>query len=164
MTQSCLRPYSPFKWDSKYLLYLVCLFSTEKGKVNHATVGDGRAMHIWHFFKYDKMCMKCIILIIVDSSVVSGLLTWLHNCHPRLSLELISLCLTLKHIYSVLYSAVSMWALVAALLWATLCNSHVLKFYTTSPVLEAGQPTPVSPVLAFGPQNLSSLEKRQGWG
>ena len=108
--------------------------------------------------------MKCIILIIVDSSAVSGLLTWLYNCHPRLSLELISLRLTLKHIYSVIYSAVSMWALVAALLWATLCNSHVLKFYTTSPALEAGQPAPVSPVLAFGPQNLSSLEKRQGWG
>ena len=60
--------------------------------------------------------MKCIILITVDSSVVSGLSTWLCNCPPRLSLELVSLHLTLKYTYLVIYSAISTYYMVGCIL------------------------------------------------
>ena len=70
--------------------------------------GQGGKSQVEEKKKCDKIHMKCIILITVDSSVVSGLSTWLCNCPPRLSLELVSLHLTLKYTYLVIYSAISM--------------------------------------------------------
>lgn len=160
-------PYLPFKWDCAYLFCLVSVFHWE-GKSEWRNSGKWKRMHIWHFKKCDKIRMKYIILIIVDSSVVSGLSTWLCNCHPRLSLELVSLHLTLKYIYS----AISIWALVASLLWARLCNGQAWPTPRSQilhhlPCPGGWQPAPASPVLVFGPQTSAVWRKRRvgarGW-